>query len=262
MHLREAPRPVTELSHPDRVRVVLTDIDGTLTDNGRLGADAYAAMWRLHEAGVRVVPVTGRPAGWCDLIVRQWPVAGVVGENGAFAMYLSGGRRRTLYHDEAARDASDRLAELRDRVTREVPEVRIAADQPYREFDVAFDFAEDEPPLGLETALRVRDICREAGAHAKISSIHVNAWFGDYDKRAMSFEFLYRIVGVALEEVADAALFVGDSPNDAPLFAAFPQSVGVASVMTYGDALETAPAYVTPSDGGAGFVEVVEALLG
>src|SRR3989338_7757419 len=69
---------------PENIEVVLTDIDDTLTSNGKLTADAYNALWKLSEKKILVIPVTGRPAGWCELIARQWPVAGVVGENGGF----------------------------------------------------------------------------------------------------------------------------------------------------------------------------------
>ncbi|MDR0448042.1 MAG: HAD hydrolase family protein, partial [Treponema sp.] len=65
------------------IRYVLMDIDDTLTTGGKLSAPAYTALWRLHEAGLKVIPITGRPAGWCDLIAREWPVDAVVGENGA-----------------------------------------------------------------------------------------------------------------------------------------------------------------------------------
>ena len=79
-------RPVADFPRAARARVraVLTDIDDTLTSDGRLPAVAYAALEKLRDAGLLVVPVTGRPAGWCDLIARQWPVDAVVGENGAF----------------------------------------------------------------------------------------------------------------------------------------------------------------------------------
>ena len=81
-----AMRPLEEMPAEARrdVAVVLTDIDDTLTDHGRLPARAYVALERLKLAGFIVAPITGRPAGWCDLIARQWPVDGVVGENGAF----------------------------------------------------------------------------------------------------------------------------------------------------------------------------------
>ena len=79
-------RPIKEFPEGERRRVrgLLCDIDDTLSTAGRLSAEAYGALERLKEAGLLVVPVTGRPAGWCDHIARMWPVDAVVGENGAF----------------------------------------------------------------------------------------------------------------------------------------------------------------------------------
>ena len=71
-----------------KIKYILCDIDDTITTKGKLTAEAYNAMWKLHDAGYKVVPVTGRPAGWCDLIIREWPVEAVVGENGAFVNYF------------------------------------------------------------------------------------------------------------------------------------------------------------------------------
>jgi hypothetical protein len=99
-----------------RVRGVLFDIDDTLTTEGRLTATAYAAMERLHEAGLLVVPITGRPAGWCDHIARMWPVDAVVGENGAFYFLYDEGQRTMArrYWKNAEERAADRrrLADL------------------------------------------------------------------------------------------------------------------------------------------------------
>ena len=86
----------------EKIRYVLCDIDDTITTGGKLPAESYAALWRLHEAGYGVIPVTGRPAGWCDLIVRQWPVTAVVGENGAFVYYFRDGHRLTFTHPSVA----------------------------------------------------------------------------------------------------------------------------------------------------------------
>src|SRR6478752_8579025 len=79
-------RPLADmpLSARQRTRGVLADIDDTLSTHGRLSAAAYVALERLRAAGKLVIPITGRPAGWCDHIARMWPVDGVVGENGAF----------------------------------------------------------------------------------------------------------------------------------------------------------------------------------
>lgn len=257
----DTARTLTALRLHTLPRALLTDIDDTLTDGGKLSAQAYTALWRLADAGVAVVPITGRPAGWCDLIVRQWPVAGVVGENGAFAMYLTGERRSILYHPSVDHDAQRRLGELRTLVQREIPEARIASDQPFRIFDLAIDFAEDEPDLGLETARQIHEVCTRAGAQARISSIHVNAWFGEYSKLDMSLRFLTEILGIATTEIESSVVFAGDSPNDEPMFAHFPLSVAVAGVRRYAHLIEHPPRYITTADGGAGFVELVDALL-
>ena len=55
-----------------KIRFVLTDIDDTLTEKGRLPAASYLALERLQQFGIKVIPITGRPAGWCDHIARMW----------------------------------------------------------------------------------------------------------------------------------------------------------------------------------------------
>jgi HAD superfamily hydrolase (TIGR01484 family) len=261
-----APTPLAGLP-PARLaalRWVLTDIDDTLTTEGRLTADAYAALEKLHLAGLRVVPVTGRPAGWCDMVARFWPVAGVVGENGAIWYAMDRPARRMRRHhaqDELARLAARaRLDMLAARAMAEIPGTRIAADQPFRLFDLALDFAEDAGPLPLSDAARIAALFREGGAEAKVSSIHVNAWIGDWDKLA-GLRHLFATLWQPLEAVLDQVAFVGDSPNDAPLFAAVPLSVGVANVAPFLPGLASPPAYVTAGEGGAGFVEFAEAVL-
>jgi HAD superfamily hydrolase (TIGR01484 family) len=246
------------------LRWVLTDIDDTLTTEGRLPAPAYAALERLANAGIALVPVTGRPAGWCDMIARLWPVAAVVGENGAlWYAYDPATRRMRRHHaqDEAARAAARaRLEALAARAMAEVPGSAIAADQPFRLFDMALDFREDAGPLGLEDAARIAAVFRAGGAEAKISSIHVNAWIGRWDKLS-GLRHLFATLWQPLEGVLDRVAYLGDSPNDAPIFAAVPFSVGVANVRPFLAAMPAAPAYVTEREAGAGFVEFADAVL-
>ncbi len=246
------------------VRTVLLDIDDTLTTEGRLTAQAYAALEELHEAGLGVVPVTGRPAGWCDHIARMWPVDAVVGENGAFYFFHAEGRlQKRFFDDDATRAAKRaRLEAVAERIFREVPGSALASDQAYRETDLAIDYCEDVPDLGLAAAERIAGLMREAGLTAKVSSIHVNGWFGDYDKLAMTRRLFRERFGADLDRDADGVVFVGDSPNDAPMFRFFRKSVGVANVMRFGERLEHAPAYVTAAAAGAGFAELAAHLLG
>src|SRR4249919_3727097 len=133
-----AMKPLSALD-PRGVRAVLLDIDDTLTTAGKLSAEAYAALERLKASGRVVVPVTGRPAGWCDHIARMWPVDAVVGENGAFYFRYSEGKLLKRYQDDARTraDKQGRLAAIGKRILAQVPGCALASDQPYRETDLA-----------------------------------------------------------------------------------------------------------------------------
>ncbi len=247
------------------IRFVLADIDDTMTANGKLPAESYSALWGLHDAGIGVIPVTGRPAGWCDLISRQWPVCGVVGENGAFAFYLDGEHRRTLFHPDAPAPERnrDRLERIARRVYDSIPGTRPAKDQFSRLFDVAVDFREEPPLLGYDVATRIKSLFEDSGARAKVSSIHVNAWFGSYDKLSMARHFLAERFALDIDEPTAnrTILFCGDSPNDEPMFGAFRLSVAVANIEPFVATLDSPPAYLCARESAAGFVELVGLLL-
>ena len=260
-------RPIAEM--PDataaRIRVVFTDIDDTLTTHGRLPARAYQALEDLSQAGISVAPITGRPAGWCDMIARMWPVAGVVGENGAFyfAYDQTAKKMRRAFAVPDAQRAADRLRlkTLCNQILAGVPGCAVSADQTYREADLAIDFCEDVPPLAKVDIVRIKAIFDGAGAVAKVSSIHVNGWFGAYDKLTMTRRFAADILGLDLDAAKQACAFAGDSPNDAPMFGYFPNSCGVANVLDFKGDLAADPVYVTQAKGGQGFVELAERLL-
>jgi HAD superfamily hydrolase (TIGR01484 family) len=247
------------------IRGVLFDIDDTLTTEGKLTAEAYGALERLQRAGKRIVPVTGRPAGWCDHIARMWPVDAVVGENGAFYFWhdAAAGRLGRRYQDSPTVRAERRaqLARIAQRIIDAVPGCALASDQAYRETDLAIDYCEDVPALPLEAAERIAARMREAGLTAKISSIHVNGWFGGYDKLATCRTLLVERFGVDPDADNRAWVFVGDSPNDAPMFGFFENSVGVANVARFADSLAAAPKFVTRAAAGEGFAELAAHLL-
>lgn len=258
-------KPIAHITAPAcrALRGVFCDIDDTLTTHGRLPAVAYAALWRLRDAGLRVVPLTGRPAGWCDALARMWPVDAVVGENGAFwfAMGRAGIERRWIQDAETRARARVDLEALSRSIPAEIPGVRVAADQPYRESDLAIDFAEDVPFAGQEAIDRVVAAFRAAGATCKVSSIHVNGWFGHFDKLSTTRLFVAERFGLDLDQGRDEWLFVGDSPNDEPAFAFFPNAVGVANVKDFLPRLAHRPAFVTTAEGGEGFAEAVDLIL-
>ncbi len=253
--------PVAELA---RVRGVCLDIDETLSTRGKLTAEAFSALWALKKAGFFVVPITGRPAGWCDHIARFWPVDAVVGENGAFTFYMKGGVRQRLDTPGAAMDARARTTELGKKILARYPFAKWASDQAYREFDLAIDVCEDVKPWLPEHVAGLLKLCAAEGAHAKLSSVHVNAWFGDYDKCGGMTNWLdYGAPGIEGGKAPAWSewLFIGDSPNDEPMFKAFDFSVGVANLRAYLPKLEHPPKWITAAESGAGFAEMAAKLI-
>ena len=252
-------------SRRSKIRFVLTDIDDTLTVDGRLPSAAYNALERLDKAGRHVIPITGRPAGWCDHMARMWPIAGLVGENGAFYFRYDGRERHMVRRywktDAERREDRRRLGQIEKEILERVPGCRVSADQPYREADLAIDFCEDVPALSTTDVARIVSCFEQAGARAKISSIHVNGWFGDYDTLAMTRVLFREQFACDLEAIRDQVLFAGDSPNDEPLFAYFPHTVGVANVQDFAARMNHLPAWITAQAGGYGFAELVDALL-
>ena len=267
MPSRATFQPLSRFSVATRraIRVVFTDIDDTLTNEGRLGARAYGALEALQRAGILVVPITGRPAGWCDHIARMWPVDAVVGENGAFYFHYDRAARRMLRRFDQPADIREenrrRLMGLKDRILAAVPGSAVASDQPYRETDLAIDFCEDVPRLPAADVDRIVALFEEAGATAKISSIHVNGWFGAFDKLTMARRLMAEAFAIDIERENRTVVFTGDAPNDSPMFAFFENSIGVANVAEFRDRLAAEPSYLTAGAGGDGFAEVADALL-
>jgi len=242
---------------------MLTDIDDTLTDEGQLGPEAYQAMWQLHDAGIHLVPVTGRPAGWCEMIARVWPVSGIIGENGGFYFRYHNKQMKRHFFFDQAQQAKNRtkLQQVEKEILHGVPGCALASDQFCRLMDLAIDFCEDVPALPATSVKKIVDIFHGHGAQAKVSSIHVNGWFGDYDKLTMSLQFLKNEFSVEAEEARKICGFSGDSPNDEPMFAYFPHSFAVANIQKFLDQIKNKPAYVSTQRGGLGFTEIVKAVL-
>lgn len=260
-------QPLTELPDTlgERIRAILFDIDDTITLNGALPARAYLAIEQLHEAGYITIPITGRPAGWCDLIARLWPIDGVVGENGAFYFRHDADRghmeKSYWYDDTTFRCNREKLDRIAAKILARIPNARLAGDQSYREADLAIDICEDIPPLSTAEVDHILAIFEQHGATAKLSSIHVNGWFGDYDKCSMALRMLKSLWGYTPEQAKQCVMYVGDSPNDAPMFGFFPYSIGVANIHRFADQLTHAPRWVTEQPGGLGFAELADRLL-
>ncbi|HEY4203237.1 MAG TPA: HAD-IIB family hydrolase [Devosiaceae bacterium] len=238
------------------VRYLFTDIDDTLTTGGRLLPQTYQALWDLSDAGIAVVPVTGGSAGWAEHIVRTWPVAAVIGESGAFVLTLDGRRVVTEFWDGEAIQR-ERQARHLHALGPLLGAFAIAHDQEFRIADVAIDIA-GHTPAEIDGILgRIR----ATGAKAVASSIHVNTWIGDYDKRAMSERLLHKHFNVPAADVAAQTAFVGDSRNDAPMFSFIRNSFGVGNIAPYLAELPRAPQWVARQAAGLGFADIARVLL-
>ena len=249
----------------DNIKFILTDIDDTLTTEGRLKSDAYEAMERLSNKGYKVIPVTGRCAGWCDHIARMWPVDGVVGENGAFFFSYDHVNKKmnNLYSqtEEERRENFKLLHEIKDTILRSVSGAAVASDQDYRITDLAIDFAEDVPKLPQHKIDEIVQIAEQNGAVAKISSIHVNCWIGSHNKLSTSLKVLKESFGLNDAEIQNNVIFIGDSPNDSLMFGFFNNSVGVANVKELMNNIENSPKYITSNFSGDGFVELANFII-
>lgn len=272
------PLPLCNASRASlaRIEAVFFDIDDTFS-GGRHGqpqirAEAYEALWQMKEAGLIVVPVTGRPAGWCDMIARMWPVSAVVGENGAFYCHIDSTKKpprlvKTYLESASIRKRNAaKLAKLRQAIPKSFPGARFASDQLYREFDLAVDYCEDVKRWPDAKVQKLISFCRAKGAAAKLSSIHVNTWFGDYDKLTCVRRILSRHFKFRPGDENKKVVYIGDSPNDEPFFANLQFTVGVANVRAFLDrpgpnAMKCGPAFVTESESGLGFAEFARKLL-
>ena len=258
------PRPSSELppEQVSAVRGVLTDIDDTLTTEGRITPDALQALHDLRAAGLPVVAITGRPMGWSEPFARDWPIDAIVAENGAVALFREGGLLRIEYAQDAATREHNarRLREVAQRVLREVPGATLAQDSAGRVTDIAIDHSEfahlDRGQIDAVVA-----VMQGEGMNATVSSIHINGWFGEHTKLSGARWIVQRLLGRALDAEHTHWVYVGDSTNDQLMFAHFPLSVGVANLLHFKDQLHTWPAYLTVGERGAGFAEVAQGLL-
>jgi len=240
---------------------VVFDVDDTLTAGGRIQREAFTALWRLREAGLISIAVTGRPLGFAELMARMWPITFAVGENGAGWVQVTDHVRTEYWDDEATRaDQQTRLRTLRKAIERALPWVRISDDNWARRCDLAFDIGE-RVRATPEQIRALTNLIEASGAHALVSSVHAHAQLGDHDKARGITRGVQSILNIDLDTQRNRFAFIGDSGNDAAAFAYFPLSVGVANVRNHLHALPTPPAFISTLERGQGFAEIVDTLL-
>lgn len=250
---------IADLNGP--ITALFSDLDGTLTTDGRVEAKTYQALDDLGTAGVPVIVVTGRPAGWGQAIASVCPMAAVVAENGGVTFVREGHKLKKIYGVAPASlpEWRRKMRAAAGDVMNEVAGARMSSDSKYREVDLAIDWNE-EVHLSRAEADRAVEILRERGFTATRSSVHVNFGPPEFDKLTACRRVIELVLG-ADPDALDTYVYVGDSLNDAPMFAGFPKSVGVANIEKYWDELEHQPVFVTSEPEGAGLREVVARIL-
>jgi HAD superfamily hydrolase (TIGR01484 family) len=252
---------------------VFTDIDDTLTTEGAITPDALQGLHDLKAAGLQVVAITGRPVGWSEEFAHTWPVDAIVAENGAVALQKlhqigqqpnkkQHKQLSKLYQQDAASRASHyaRMQQVLAHIEREVPGAQRSTDSPGRETDIAIDHSEFTQ-LSPQRIAQVVQRMQQAGMHATVSSIHINAWYGEHNKLQGARWITQQLYGRNLDAEMDKWAYIGDSTNDQLMFEAFTHSAGVANIARFVPQLAHLPRYVAQGERGAGFAQFCAALL-
>lgn len=254
-------RPLAQASQAifSSVKYVLTDMDETLTFRGRLSAATYAALERLQSADIRVIPVTGAPAGWCDQMVRMWPVDGVIGENGGLFFQRSAAGQtidRHFWHAERQRDVLEKLNGIAGKIVETCRWATLAEDQPFRLTSLAFNLPERTAQIDT-----LRSSLHAAGLQTTVNNLWLLGWCGEYDKLTMSRHVLRTFYHLDEPDAQDSVFYCGDSENDAPMFAGFRHTLGMSTLRQHLTTIPALPTWISQGPGGEGFVEGVDKIL-
>ena len=259
-------KPLTSWPIGARANIVgvFTDIDDTLTTEGAITADALQALHDLKAAGLMVIPITGRPVGWSIPFASTWPVDALVAENGAVALLHNkrANQVNKIYQQDLATRTRNfqEMQRIAKRVLKEIPGTVMAQDSAGRETDIAFDHSEFHK-LSQDQIQQVLQLLKQEGMTATVSSIHINAWFGDHNKWHGAQWILKELTGRDLKQELEQWVYIGDSTNDQVMFEHFTHSVGVANIRRFENELKHLPHYIANQERGAGFTEVANALL-
>ncbi len=259
-------QPLSALNNATLKRIdhLLFDVDETFTTHGLMRAETYATLFALRDAGITAVPVTGRPSGWGNVMLSTWPIKACVTENGGVIAWKNAtgiAVQQVIHNEHRGEGYIEKLRALGSAIAAKYPQVRVSADQPYRLTDLAIDYAEQSHNVGPDVVAEIVSWMRSEGYLVAVSSIHIHAYKPENQKADGVYPLMQAAFAMDLQAVHARAAFIGDSPNDASLFAAIPVSVGVANVRGSLDKIHTPPAYVTDAECGAGFIEFAQRLI-
>ena len=237
------------------VRLVASDMDGTLTQQGHFTPTLLRALAQLAALDVALLIVTGRSAGWVQGVAHYLPIAGAIAENGGVFVAPDTGALTPLVELPDIPQHRQQLAAMFAQLQTEFPTLQTATDNAFRLTDWTFDVSALSPQELHQMAER----CRTAGWGFTYSTVQCHIRPAQQDKgRGLKRVWQQQFAELSAPQIVT----VGDSPNDESLFDAslFPVSVGVANVQHYRDRLQHLPTFITPSPEVAGFHELVSAI--
>ncbi len=248
---------LTSLNQADLsdIRLIASDVDGTLTHNGKFSSDFISTLLDLQSAGIKVLLVTGLSAGWGSALMNYLPVEGAIAENGGLFLQPNGNQDLLSSVPNLSRHRI-LLENTFHHIKQKFPNLHTSTDNQFRITDWTFDVDK----LSTDNLQAISLQCDQMGWSFTYSNVQCHIKPIHQDKATGLLSVLNNhFPELTLQQV----LTIGDSPNDEAMFdaAKFPMSVGVANVRHYQDKMLYLPKYVTQASEFAGFSELAKLLL-
>lgn len=247
--------PLAQADTLHDIRLVATDVDGTLTIAEKFTPNLLRAFEMLTKRGIQIVITTGRSAGWVNGLAHYLPVVGAIAENGG--LFYRGESEILLTPIADLNQHRHQLSNAFERLKTQFPQIRESSDNRFRLTDWTFDVE----GLSLKELDTIGQLCQSWGWSFTYSTVQCHIKSPQQSKAAG----LLKVLADHFPHYSSKQILtVGDSPNDESLFNArlFPNSIGVANSLHYADRLLHKPTYVTIASEGEGFCELVDAIVG
>ena len=235
------------------IRLVATDMDGTLTKQSKFTSDLLLALESLLDTDLDLIIITGRSAGWVNGINNYLPIQGAIAENGGIFYNKNNHDWELLTQIKDITSHRQELKQVFQLLQSKFPQIEESQDNSFRLTDWTFDIGN----LNLEQLQAMENICLETGWSFTYSTVQCHIKPLQQDKA----KGLKKIVSKYYPQLLpEQIVTVGDSPNDESLFNSnlFPVSVGVANIKHYWNCLKYQPTYITNQPEVRGFCELID----